>query len=44
LLGAYSVGFIATGLTAIPPLFLFLLLWRLQRARQSPAARPAPFT
>jgi PAT family beta-lactamase induction signal transducer AmpG len=29
LLGAYATAFIATGLTAIPPLLLFLLLWRM---------------
>ncbi|NML42355.1 AmpG family muropeptide MFS transporter [Ramlibacter sp. G-1-2-2] len=29
LLGAYATSFIATGLTAIPPLILFLLLWRM---------------
>ena len=33
LLGAYSMAFLATGLTAIPPLLLFLLLWRLQQRR-----------
>jgi PAT family beta-lactamase induction signal transducer AmpG len=31
LIGAYSLAFIGTGLTAIPPLLLFLLLWRMQR-------------
>jgi PAT family beta-lactamase induction signal transducer AmpG len=31
LLGAYATAFIATGLTAIPPLLLLLLLWRMQR-------------
>ena len=31
LLGAYATAFVATGLTAIPPLLVFLLLWRLQR-------------
>jgi PAT family beta-lactamase induction signal transducer AmpG len=31
LLGAYATAFIATGLTAIPPLLLILLLWRMQR-------------
>jgi MFS transporter, PAT family, beta-lactamase induction signal transducer AmpG len=29
LLGAYATAFIATGLTAIPPLLLILVLWRL---------------
>jgi MFS transporter, PAT family, beta-lactamase induction signal transducer AmpG len=33
LLGAYSMAFIATGLTAIPPLVLFILLWRIQQRR-----------
>ena len=32
LLGAYATAFVATGLTAIPPLLLLLLLWRMQRA------------
>jgi PAT family beta-lactamase induction signal transducer AmpG len=31
LLGAYATSFVVTGLTAIPPLLLFVLLWRLQR-------------
>ena len=31
LLGAYATAFMATGLTAIPPLLLLLLLWRMQR-------------
>lgn len=31
LLGAYAVSFLATGLTAIPPLVLILVLWRAQR-------------
>ena len=35
LLGAYATAFIATGLTAIPPLVLFVLLWRWQRRRGS---------
>jgi PAT family beta-lactamase induction signal transducer AmpG len=30
LLGAYSTAFVATGLTAIPPLVLIALLWRMQ--------------
>ncbi len=30
LLGAYATAFVATGLTAIPPLLLLLLLWRMQ--------------
>ncbi|MBK0391473.1 AmpG family muropeptide MFS transporter [Ramlibacter algicola] len=38
LLGAYSMAFIATGLTAIPPLVLFVLLWRLQQRRAAAAA------
>ena len=32
LLGAYATAFVATALTAIPPLLLLLLLWRMQRA------------
>jgi PAT family beta-lactamase induction signal transducer AmpG len=39
LLGAYATAFIATGLTAIPPLLLFLLLWRMQKREQAAAAR-----
>ncbi|MES2047904.1 MAG: MFS transporter [Pseudomonadota bacterium] len=36
LLGAYATAFIATGLTAIPPLVLLALLWRMQvRAARS---------
>jgi MFS transporter, PAT family, beta-lactamase induction signal transducer AmpG len=31
LLGAYATAFVATGLTAVPPLLLILLLWRMQR-------------
>ena len=31
LLGAYATAFVATGLTAIPPMLLLLLLWRMQR-------------
>jgi PAT family beta-lactamase induction signal transducer AmpG len=31
LLGAYATAFVATGLTAIPPLVLLLLLWRRQQ-------------
>ena len=30
LLGAYATAFVATGLTAIPPLLLLLLLWRMK--------------
>lgn len=33
LLGAYATAFVATGLTAVPPLLLLLLLWRMQRLR-----------
>jgi MFS transporter, PAT family, beta-lactamase induction signal transducer AmpG len=29
LLGAYATAFVATGLTALPPMLLILLLWRL---------------
>src|SRR5205085_9973104 len=38
LLGAYATAFIATGLTAIPPLLLILLLWRMH-GRQGSSAR-----
>jgi PAT family beta-lactamase induction signal transducer AmpG len=31
--GAYATAFVATGLTAVPPLLLLLLLWRMQRLR-----------
>jgi MFS transporter, PAT family, beta-lactamase induction signal transducer AmpG len=31
LLGAYSIAFVGTALTAIPPLLLLVLLWRMQR-------------
>jgi PAT family beta-lactamase induction signal transducer AmpG len=31
LLGAYATAFVGTGLTAIPPLLLIALLWRMQR-------------
>jgi PAT family beta-lactamase induction signal transducer AmpG len=37
LIGAYGIAFIGTGLTAIPPILLFLLLARLS-ARPKPAA------
>jgi PAT family beta-lactamase induction signal transducer AmpG len=36
LLGAYATAFIATALTAVPPILLFLLIERLNRSR--PAA------
>ena len=40
LLGAYATAFVATGLTALPPLLLLLLLWRMQRAvTDKPPAR-----
>jgi PAT family beta-lactamase induction signal transducer AmpG len=39
LIGAYATAFIATGLTAIPPLLLILLLWRMQRRGETAAAR-----
>ena len=35
LLGAYATSFVVTGLTAIPPLLLFLLLWRLQKRQEA---------
>ena len=38
LLGAYATSFLVTGLTAIPPLLLIMLLWRMQRRE---AAAPA---
>lgn len=39
LLGAYAISFIATALTAAPPLLLILLLWQRQgRAREIPQA------
>ena len=38
LLGAYATAFVATGLTAIPPLLLLLLLWRMQRLGHKGAA------
>jgi PAT family beta-lactamase induction signal transducer AmpG len=38
LLGAYATAFVATGLTAIPPLLLLLLLWRMQRPERRGAA------
>ena len=43
LLGAYAFAFIGTGLTALPPLLLLALLWRMQRAGQGgdPARPPA---
>ena len=40
LLGAYATAFIATGLTAIPPLLLILLLWRLHGRGGSGQAAP----
>jgi PAT family beta-lactamase induction signal transducer AmpG len=38
LLGGYALAFIGTGLTAIPPLLLFLLLSRLHKAADARAA------
>ena len=32
LLGAYATAFVVTGLSALPPLLLLLVLWRMQRA------------
>jgi PAT family beta-lactamase induction signal transducer AmpG len=40
LLGAYATAFIATGLTAIPPMLLILLLWRMQGRHGTTPARP----
>ncbi|HMA10133.1 MAG TPA: hypothetical protein VKP68_19795, partial [Ramlibacter sp.] len=37
LLGAYATAFVATGLTAVPPLLLILLLWRMQRVGRKDA-------
>ncbi|WP_446808864.1 AmpG family muropeptide MFS transporter [Methylomonas sp. 2BW1-5-20] len=34
LLGAYAAAFVATGLTAVPPLLLLLLLWRVQNIKR----------
>lgn len=34
LLGAYATAFVATGLTAVPPLLLLLLLWRVQNIKR----------
>jgi PAT family beta-lactamase induction signal transducer AmpG len=36
LLGAYATAFVATGLTAIPPLLLLVLLYRMQRSATAP--------
>jgi PAT family beta-lactamase induction signal transducer AmpG len=36
LIGAYATAFIGTGLMAIPPALLFLLLWRLHRRSAAP--------
>jgi MFS transporter, PAT family, beta-lactamase induction signal transducer AmpG len=41
LLGAYATAFIGTGLTALPPIILFLILARIH-ARQQVAAAAAP--
>jgi MFS transporter, PAT family, beta-lactamase induction signal transducer AmpG len=38
LLGAYATAFVATGLTAIPPLLLLLVLWRVQHLGAKNAA------
>ena len=35
LLGAYATSFLVTGLTAIPPLLLIMLLWRMQRREEA---------
>ena len=37
LMGAYAIAWVGTGLTAIPPILLVLLLARLSRARAAPA-------
>jgi PAT family beta-lactamase induction signal transducer AmpG len=36
LLGAYATAFVATGFTAIPPLVLLALLWRMQARTKQP--------
>jgi len=41
LLGAYATAFVATGLTAIPPLLLLLLLWRTQHLGRKGEAQGA---
>ncbi|MBA2674394.1 MAG: MFS transporter [Ramlibacter sp.] len=38
LLGAYATAFLATALTAIPPLLLFVLLWRMQLRKEAAQA------
>jgi PAT family beta-lactamase induction signal transducer AmpG len=38
LLGAYATAFLVTGLTAIPPLLLIILLWRMQRRQEAAPA------
>ncbi|MEP6790386.1 MAG: AmpG family muropeptide MFS transporter [Ramlibacter sp.] len=40
LLGAYAAAFLATALTAIPPLLLLLLLWRMQHLDRKGATSP----
>jgi PAT family beta-lactamase induction signal transducer AmpG len=40
LLGAYATAFVATGLTAVPPLLLLLMLWRMQRLRHCALKQP----
>jgi MFS transporter, PAT family, beta-lactamase induction signal transducer AmpG len=42
LLGAYAAAFVASGLTAIPPLLLIAVLWRLHGRAGSASAREAP--
>lgn len=34
LIGAYATAFVATGLTAVPPLLLLLLLWRVESRKR----------
>jgi MFS transporter, PAT family, beta-lactamase induction signal transducer AmpG len=41
LLGAYATSFIATGLTALPPMLLILLLWKLHGREGSTAGADA---
>jgi len=41
LIGAYQIAWIGTGLTAVPPILLFLLLARIQRRRSRRDVAPA---
>jgi PAT family beta-lactamase induction signal transducer AmpG len=35
LIGAYAIAFLGTALTALPPLLLILLLWRMHKRDRS---------